>query len=262
MNEEVLIRKKKQERKKASLFMILMMFLVLFALIGTTYAFFNYTRIGSNNVIETGTIIFNYIDGTDINVTNQYPMSASNVGNDNKLTFNIESHTTLSKGIAFNIYATYGDLIAGKTRLLDSTMKMLFVAPADGDGFTITNNYYSTPTVPTFTNNQVLIATGTVKNTSALTSKTYSLYLWLDDTLAFVSSTTKRANNAEGNPSMADATTGTITATRYMKNNSNATTVTLYPAKPEAQGKIIYTTKELYDSFYNLKIRVEAQDGA
>ena len=257
MEEEVLIRKKK---KNVSLFMILMLVLVLFLFTGTTYAFFNYIRTGSNNTIETAAIFFEYTDGTNLNITNQYPMAEENVGNANKLSFNIESHTTLTNGINFNVYATYGDTIAGKTRLLDNTIKMKFVAPNNGDGFTITNNYFATASTPTFTNNQVLIASGKVQNTQALTTKTYSLYLWLDENLAFVSSTTKRVTNAEGNPSLADATSGTTTAARYMKNDNTSTTVTLYPAKTEAQGKIIYTTNELYNSFYSIKIRVEAQN--
>ena len=166
----------------------------------------------------------------------------------------------LPNGVTFNVYAVHGEDVAGKTWLTDNIIKMKFVAPANGDGFSITTNNYATAAAPTYTDGKALIATGLIKNTTELTTKSYSLYIWVDEDLAFVSSTTKRANNAEGNPSMADATPGNVTATRYMKNDDVPSTVTLYPANDDSTGKIIYTTKEFSDAHYTIKIRVEATE--
>ena len=250
---------KKEEKKNSKVVLSLIGLLITVGItFGVTYAFFNYTRTGSNNVIETGAVQFNYQEGTPLELSNQFPIGEENLTDDYKLTFSVSGHNSLKDGVSFNIYAVHGDDVTGKTWLSDNIMKMKFVAPSDGDGFSITNNYYANATTPTYTDGKALIATGLIKNTSELTTKNYSLYVWVDEDLAFVSSTTKRANNAEGNPSLADATSGTTTATRYMKNDNNASTVTLYPANSDSTGKIIYTTKEFSNAHYSVRIRIDA----
>ena len=257
--EETNLTNKKNSKKIYIIAVALVLILCTF--IGVTSAFFSYVRTGNVNSLTTATIIFNYQDGSNLNISNQYPINWNKVNeNDsNKLTFSVTAHNTVTNGVSFNVYAIYGDEEIGKSRLLDSTMKMKFVAPSDGNGFSITTNNFSNPTSPVFTNNEVLIATGLVQGTSGSTTKNYSLYMWLDDGLAYASSTTKRTNNAEGNPSLADATTGNVeNVTRYMKNSNVSSSVTLYPAKTEAQGKIIYTTNELHNSYYSIKLKIVA----
>ena len=251
---------KKKSNKIVLLFGIVGLLFTIVVTIGVTYAFFNYTKTGAKNNIGTGIIQFDYQEGTTLQLSNQFPMSEQELTNDQKLTFTISGHNTLTDGVVFNIYAIHGDDVEGKNWLGDNIIKMKFVAPSNGDGFSITNNYYSTPTTPVYTNGKALIATGLIKNTQSLTSKDYSLYMWVDENVAFVSSTTKRSNNAEGNPSLADPTPGIITASRYMKNDNVLSTVNLYPANADSTGKIIYTTKEFSNSHYTIKIRVEATE--
>ena len=195
-----------------------------------------------------------------IDIDNQFPIAESNVGSEYECTFNITAHTTIPNGIAYRIFAVPGDDKATGMRLLDSVMKMSFEPAADGDGFTTLTNNYSTASNLTFTSGQALISTGKVQNTTALTTKTYKLKLWIDEDKIFISSTIKRANNAEGNPSLADATEGNVTADRYMHNDSTSTSMTLYPAFDDQIGKIIYTTNEFKNAYYTLKIGVEAYD--
>ena len=258
MDDNNILVKKENKNKKKIILGVIGLLIMVGATFGITYAFFNYTRTGTNNTIETGTILFNYEEGTPLQLSNQFPISEEDLTDDFKLTFSISGHNTLKEGVTFNIYAMHGDDIENKTWLTDNIIKMKFVAPSDGDGFSITNNYYATGTTPTYSDGKTLIATGLIKNTSELTTKNYSLYVWVDENLAFVSSTTKRVNNLEGNPSLADATSGTTTATRYMKNNNNASTVTLYPANSDSTGKIIYTTNEFSNSHYSVRIKIEA----
>lgn len=249
-----------KDRKKIYVIIILLV-IALLGLVGTVYAFFNYTRTGSENVIRTGEIIFNYQDTSFINITNQYPITEDKLTDNNKLTFTITAYNTLSKGVSFRVYAVYGDPVNGyPTRFLDNTMKMKFVPAANADGINITTNNYAVATSPVFTNNQTLIAEGTVVGTTQTVTKSYSLYLWPDYNSAFVSSTVKRANNAEGNPSLADETAGKVNATRYMKNNDVATTEVLYPADNDSRNKIIYTTNEFSHSYYSIKMKIEATD--
>ncbi len=61
--------------KKKYIWILLLLFLIGLVVIGTTYAFFQFTKAGDNNVIETGNITFDYIDGTGILITNDNPIS-------------------------------------------------------------------------------------------------------------------------------------------------------------------------------------------
>lgn len=235
--------------------------IVMISLIAiSTYAFFNYTRTGSSNSLTTSTLIFDFTDGSALTIDNRFPISTSDSSNYNNISFSITAHNDLTNGIAFNVYAVHGDDISGSIRMSDSVIKMQFTPPANGDGFSITSNNFSTAATPIFSNGKCLIATGLVKNTSASTTKNYSLSLWIDDSKIFVSSTTKRLVLAEGNPSLADTTSGTATADRYIKNDNNLVSTTLYPATNDQVGKVVYTTNEFKNSFYSLKIAVEAAD--
>lgn len=235
--------------------------IVLISLIAfSAYAFFNYTRTGSSNTLTTSAIIFNFTDGSALTINNQFPISTSDSSNYNNISFSITSHNTLSNGIRFNIYAVYGDDLSGSLRMDDSVVKLLFTPPSNGDGFSITSNNYATASTPVFSNGKCLIANGLVKNTSVSTTKNYNLALWIDDSKIFVSSTTKRLVLAEGNPSLADTTSGTATADRYIKNDNTLVSTTLYPASNDQSGKIVYTTNEFKNSFYSLKIAIEAVD--
>ncbi len=259
-NENLLVKKNKGRYNKKFILSIIGVVLIIGITFGITYSFFNYTREGEENNLSTGIIMFDYQDGATLQLTNQFPISESELTDDYKLSFSVSGHNTLEDGVTFNIYAVHGEDVQDKTWLTDNIIKMKFIAPANGDGFSITNNYYTNATTPTYTDGKALIATGLIKDTTELTTKNYSLYVWVDSALAFVSSTTKRANNLEGNPSMADATSGNVTAARYMKNNNVSSNVTLYPANADSTGKIIYTTNEYSNAHYTIKIRVEANE--
>lgn len=246
--------------KKKLIIGIVAIFLVIAAVISTTYAFFNFTRTGAPNVFETARINFEFSDTSNINIGNAFPIDQSELDNNYESNFTITAHTTLSNGIKYRVYAIPGDVETGKTRLLDSVMSMEFDPADDGNGFTTLLNNYSTAKSPHFVNGKALISTGIVKNTQDLTTKSYKVKLWIDSNKIHVSSTVKRANNAEGNPSLADSTTGTVTANRDIKNDGNLVETTLYPAKDDYADKIIYTTSELNNSYYSIKIVVEATE--
>lgn len=235
--------------------------IILVTILGSTYAFFNYTRTGSTNTVSTGHISFNFNDGSDLTLGNAFPATSSDVNNVLSKTFTITAHTTLDAGIHYNVYVVYGDAVTGKTRFRDDIMTFQYVPPADGNGFTTLTNNYSSPASLTFVSGKALIASGLVRNTTASTTKTFTLNAWIDSDKMNISSTTKRATLAEGNPSLAVSTSGTTTATRYMTNdNTESSTVTLYPAITSQQGKIIYTTYEFANSYYSYKILIEAED--
>ena len=96
--------------KKQSLIVIGVFTLVM--LLGTvTYAFFNYTRTGSQNIIKTGRIYFNSEQGTVINLTNLFPVDPTETGvmddatKVGTVTINVVGDTTYSGGIEYLVSA-------------------------------------------------------------------------------------------------------------------------------------------------------------
>ena len=251
----------KKEKNKSFFLLIIFLTLTIVVMLAVTYAYFNYTRTGDANVISTGNINFEFENTSLVELGNAFPISQSEVDNKYDVTFTIKADSDITKGLTYRVYAIEGDTVAGKSRLSDNVISMLFEPAPDADGFTTVTNNYNTAKSPVFNNGEALISTGLIKNTDeSVAAKTYKLTLWIDSSKILISSTTKRANNAEGNPSLADTTLGTATANRYIKNDSNLVSTTLYPASSEYAGKMVYTTNEFSNSYYSIKIAVEAVD--
>ena len=254
-------RKPLRFNKEIKILIIIISVIIFAAVITSSYAFFNYTRSGSQNNVETGAVDFEFDDGNnEISRGTVFPIDNADIDNTIIKTFSLSGHTTYSEGMRYNIYVTYGDSVSGKTRLVDDAIFFQFIPASNGNGFTNDVNICSTATSLTFVNGKALVASGAVKNTTQTTTKSgYTIKLWIDSSKISISSTTKRANNLEGNPSLADSTSGTTTATRYMRNDTNeSSTITLYPAVSSQIGKIIYTTNEFSNSFYSFKVIVDA----
>ncbi len=98
----------RQRNKQLSL-MIIGVVLLVIGLIGLTYAFFNYTRTGSANTIKVGRIAFNSNQTENIGLNNVFPISSSDVENDNTNTdsaiITITGDTTYSEGIEYLVTA-------------------------------------------------------------------------------------------------------------------------------------------------------------
>ena len=97
-------------KTKKQMFIMIGAFILTIILGTTTYAFFNYTRTGSANVIKTGRIYFNSEQGTAINLTNMFPIDVSNgIPNDNTkvgtVTLNVTGDTTYDEGIEYLVSA-------------------------------------------------------------------------------------------------------------------------------------------------------------
>lgn len=239
--------------------------------LGTTYAIFNYTRISGQSSLSTGHVKFSTTGELLIDMKKDFPQDAdlsgtnlTNMKNSHKGELTIQSHTTLTNGITYRIYAVRGDDIEGKLRLNDENIKFQLTPnfTSGTNGFTVKTNDYAEPNNLVFDNEgKALLSTGIVKDTTQLTAVTYNYYMWIDGGNTLISSTTKRATLPEGNPSLADTTAGNTVADRYMKNDSTLTEeVTIFPARQEDTGKTVYTTSEFSNGYYNIKILVEAED--
>ena len=83
--------------------------ILVIAVVGVTYAFFNYTRTGASNTIKVGKIAFNSRQDGVINLTNVFPIDKNNVDSDTdnvgSVTINITGDTTYSDGIEYLVTA-------------------------------------------------------------------------------------------------------------------------------------------------------------
>lgn len=109
---------KKEIRTQSRILLILALFLLVAVTAGVSYAFFNYTRLGTTeNTITTGTITFLYDEenalGNGISITNAIPMADSDgivqTGTNNVFDFRILATTTGNANIPYEITARKKD---------------------------------------------------------------------------------------------------------------------------------------------------------
>ena len=98
-----------ENNKKQNLLLVLGILAIIGIFRGITYAFFNYTRTGSTNLLKTGRISFTTNQTNTINLTNVFPISSDQINNDIKnvgsVTINITGDTMYSNGIEYVIKA-------------------------------------------------------------------------------------------------------------------------------------------------------------
>ena len=99
-----------QSKNKKTMLTIIGIAILVIGLVGVTYAFFNYTRTGTRNIIKTGRIYFNSEQDTSINLTNMFPIDVSGgIPNDNTkvgtITINVVGDTTYDEGIEYLVSA-------------------------------------------------------------------------------------------------------------------------------------------------------------
>ncbi len=98
-------------RNKKQMYIVIGVFALILLLGTTTYAFFNYTRTGTQNIIKTGRISFNSTQGTAMNLDNLFPIdtTVSGIMNDatkvGTVTINVTGDTTYSDGIEYLVSA-------------------------------------------------------------------------------------------------------------------------------------------------------------
>ena len=109
----------KNNKQGKIMFGVVFFALLLIILVGITYAFFNYTRTGTNNIIKTGRIYFNSEQDSSINLTNMFPIDVTGgIPNDNtkvgSVTINVAGDTTYNEGVEYlisasNVYNSVGN---------------------------------------------------------------------------------------------------------------------------------------------------------
>ena len=143
-----------ENTSKQVLLSIIGIAVLVVAVVGVSFAFFNYSKEGQySNVVTTGNVFFNFTDGDAILLENQFPVSdatgqAYNQADGAKdvLKFDVVGWDTSKKGIDYTVYAVKGDvptkekdkLTAETTytegdRLADNDIKLLFKAVSGTD---------------------------------------------------------------------------------------------------------------------------------
>ena len=155
------------------------------AVVGVSFAFFTYSKAGTkNNTLTTGSIFFNFTEGTAITLEDQFPMTNSEglalSGNGNALTFHVLGYDGSGKGIEYTVYALEGGTSGTRNRFKDSEIKLNLTAPS-----TVATNNYATPTVVGTDGSLadgVVLAKGKITATSSTAQQDdeYTLRMWIN----------------------------------------------------------------------------------
>lgn len=240
-----------QNSSKQVLLSIIGIAILVVAVVGVSFAFFNYSHVGDeNNTVTTGTVFFNFIEGSAIKLTDQFPMdddSGKALVNDDTgngvLKFDVVGHNTAKSDITYTIYALEGDAPEDEvhTQKLANTDIKLYLKTADAATGNLTENKIATPTTvqslitaqgnvtfnDTFDSETSLkLATGKITgNSNTNTKHTYELRMWISDNVQI-----------------------------YNEKDGQA------PTAKEGAG--VYDQDKFGSMYYSLKLHIEANDTA
>ena len=141
-----------QTKNKHVMLSIIGVAILVIGLVGITYAFFNYTRTGTANVIKTGNVSFSSEQGPAINLTNMFPIDVSEgIPNDatkvGTVTIHVTGDTNYNTGVEYLVSAVNVSNTVGTGANQKSLPISIDVSyTANGTGKTVgveDNNYFS-----------------------------------------------------------------------------------------------------------------------
>lgn len=201
----------KDDKKKIVLSVIGVLVLIV-AIFGITYAFWNYVRTGSeDNVITSGKLLINYAEGSNaIDVTDQYPISDAAALQRDGFTFTVSGYATGNQNVNYVVYAVLGDEVSGRNRLKDYEVKIKLTGANNlnvANSIVIDNQYNASygnvvgnAGVLKSTNSLVL-ATGFISSHDAGVTEThtYELLMWIPESVVTIEgNTTTTTGNTAG----------------------------------------------------------------
>ena len=163
------------EKRKKVISISLIVTLLLIITLGVSYAFYNNLILGTRNqVLIAGDIYMNYIETSQINITNALPLSKEDAlaNDDNVFNFQIVGKNTSSKDIYYGISLVNGDEIEGKTRINPEDVNVYLTS--DDDVLIDAIRYTS------FDNTRIWVDTIPAGTNTEIT-KNYSLRIWIDE---------------------------------------------------------------------------------
>ena len=241
-------------KDKKQMYIVIGAFALVLLLGGVTYAFFNYTRTGTVNIIKTGKMSFNSEQGTAINLTNMFPIDVSSgIPNDNTkvgtLTINITGDTTYDNGIEYKVSAVnVSNSVGNKTLPISLDVSVAnnttndpatTLGTSDEDYFDNrggNNSIYKVLAKDVISNNQELLVGYIAKGATGVDGNIV-IRAYLDDSKILISDT---------------------------YNNGNTPTDSLGTPASMGEGKTVFTTTEwnsLQEDGASFQIKVEANGG-
>jgi hypothetical protein len=239
--------------KKNRLALILLVLGIMCLLLGTTWAFFNYTRTGSANNFSVGRISFISRQTQTISLTNLFPIDPTETGimNDatkvGTFTLEIEGDTDYSNGIEYLVSSVDSNIYTstGKTVPISLDVTVTNLGTASPNYFTAresTNtSIYKKLVGDTLVGDGMLLVGYIKPNTTSGTAEgvdgTITIKAYLDENNILISDT---------------------------YNNGETPTDNLGTPASMGEGKTVFTTQEwnsLQQDGVSFKVRVEANQG-
>ena len=274
------------ESSKKILLSTIAIALVIVLLGGVTFAFFNYTRTGSSNVIKTGRIYFNSEQNGTLNMTNIFPLTSTQASNANldSVTVGIVGDTTYADGEEFEItLVDVTNTINGKQIPLNYIATYV---PTTGNSIGASSDTYwesrnsknadiytLTTTGEVEEGKQVLV--GFIKNSDTGINGTLTIKAYIDADRIAISDTynpnavepipngnEQGGNDQEGGTQQkANNVKGKV---KFLAGESNPTTDEYGTTSEWVNGRTVFTTEE-WNSFattpISFKIRAESNEG-
>lgn len=150
-------------------------------LLGSTYAFFTYSKSMDAFVLTSGNISAVFTAGTNtVNFTNAYPISdnyaLSNLDNLQYVDFTISTQIATSNSVAYQLY-----LMEDDSNTLSSSYVKLYLTDTSGNVL-LNPTTYSSLTLTTYQTNSSLGRVIYSGSSSGTFTKSFKLYTWLDST--------------------------------------------------------------------------------
>lgn len=185
-----------ENNSKQAILSIVGIAVLVIAVVGVSFAFFTYSKQGTtNNVITTGSIAFEFTETANgLTLTNQFPQTVeegkTNDTFDFKVTGNIPA--TMSS-IAYTVYAVPGDAVADKTRMKNSEIDFYLTTT----GGTVATAYATgAPVGDTIDTTGLQIASGTIPASGSAVEHSYSMTMWVNDTVTISDTDTTKTYRA------------------------------------------------------------------
>lgn len=218
--------------------------ILVVAVVGVSFAFFNYTRTGMPNTIKTGTILFESSQST-INVNNLFPVESSQVATDTNnvktAEVTIKGNTNYTNGIDFTVKATDVSVTLGEGNSAVNVPLHVTVTQTGLDDVTNLTLGSFNKTIQLANNS--LLASGKIPANTEVNGKILvEVYLDVDDI----------------------AITDTYPAGEVDTNNDGVNDYTNGTTTEWVRGRTVLTTEQwnsLSNNPLSFKIKVEANEG-
>ena len=163
--------------RNRKIILVITIIVILFVIMGTTYALFSYIKVfNKNQVAITGDIYMKYLTGNQINITNCVPMSKEEAlaTNDNFFNFQIVGKNTSNKDIYYGISLVNDLELTGKTRIKPENINVYLKSD---DQVLLDGVRYKS-----FDDTKIWVDT-IPANTNSEITKNYSLKIWIDENI-------------------------------------------------------------------------------